>query len=325
MSAAKPKPDLSLREVIAILFRDRAVRAYTFAVLGALAVIFAMLAAAGSDVGGVVVVLFGAAALVLRWTAMPPLLVFGVAYFQLFPFGVPYSGSENPFQVRETYFQGSDMVLVLAVLVYLRAQYRAFGFVHQIMPGESVFRRKGEAPTRRPPGHVRPDEIAWLVGVAAAVVVVGQGLWWLANEVEVTPLAEFPLRLADEQSLARFRRNLEPGEFRPGQHRFFVLIGGLFFGTLIVRLAFGYWQWRVMGAAEGALVLADTSWAESHRERARVEKWRIWGRRRAERREKEAERARRAAERAREEREAQERARQKRNDSRRRRSGPRRD
>ena len=59
------------------------------------------------------------------------------------------------------------------------------------------------------------------------------------------------------------------------------MLGALFFGFLLVRLVFGYWRLRTMTAAEGAMVAADTSWAESHRERVRVEKWRIWGRQRA--------------------------------------------
>ncbi len=42
---------------------------------------------------------------------------------------------------------------------------------------------------------------------------------------------------------------------------------------------FGYWRLRVsMNAREGAMMLTDMSWSESHRERTRIEKWRIWGR-----------------------------------------------
>ncbi len=78
-----------------------------------------------------------------------------------------------------------------------------------------------------------------------------------------------------------------------------------------MRLVFGYWRMRMMTAAEGAMVMTDTSWAESHRERVRVEKWRIWGRDRAAEQAKEAEREERdrarRAERAGEERERKER------------------
>jgi hypothetical protein len=236
----------------------------------------------GSDIGGVLIVVFGMAAIALRWTAAPPFLVLMIAYFQIFPFGLPELGSENPYEVRETHFRVVDVVLVLAVLVYLRAQYRIFGFVHQIMPSESVLRRKGEVPTRRPSRHIRSDEIAWLIGIASLIVLVGQGVWWVANALEFVPLdSDSPLQWADRTSLTSVRRRPPPGEFTLGQNRFFVMTGAVFFGGLLLRLVFSYWRLRMMKSAEGALVLADTSWAESHRERVRVERWRIWGRNRA--------------------------------------------
>ena len=296
MIAEKKLPaKLSQRQVIGILFRDRAARAYTFSALGALAMIFVVMYLNGSDIGGVLVVLLGSAALVLRWTAMPPFLLLVIAYFHACPFGIPDFGSENPYQVRETYFQVADMVLVMAILVYLRAQYRLFGFVHQIMPFENVFRRKGDVPTRRPSSHIRPDEIAWLVGITGGIVLLGQGAWWLVNALEFAPMENFPLRWSDPKSLRVFRRDLPPGEFRAGQHRFFVILGAMFFGTLLLRLVFSYWQLRMMSAAEGAMVMTDTSWAESHRERVRVEQWRIWGRTRAAEAAKQAEQERKQA------------------------------
>lgn len=270
--------DLTQRQVIDVLFRERAARAYTFAALGGLAMTFVVMFMNGSDIGGVLVVLLGAAALVFRWTSVPPLLVLVVSYFQLFPFGLPDLDLAPQADVRTAHFIVADMVLVMAVLVYLRAQYRLFGLVHQIVPFENALRRKGDAPTRRPVAHVRPDEIAWLAGIAAGLVLVGQGAWWLANTLEFVPLADgFPLRWAEAKSPFEYRRP-PPGEFRPGQNRFFVIAGALFFGTLLARGVFGYWRLRAMSAAEGAMVLADTSWAESHRERVRVEKWRVWGR-----------------------------------------------
>ena len=283
--------DPTQRQVLDLLFRDRAVRAYTFATLGALAVIFMVMFMNGSDLGGALVAIFGCAALALRWTAVPPFLLLVIGYFLVFPFGIPDPGTENPFEIRETHFRVTDAVLVMAVLVYLRSQYRVFGFVHQIVPFENVLRRKGDVPTRRPPGHIRSDEIAWLIGIAAGIVIVGQMVWWLVNSLEFAPLEDFPLRWADKTSMTSYRRALAPGEFRPGQNRFFILIGVLFFGALLLRLVFGYWRLRVMNPAEGAMVLTDTSWAESHRERVRVEKWRIWGRQRAEEEAKRAERA----------------------------------
>ena len=281
--AADQRTPLSHREVFQLFLRDAAIRPYVFAALGALAMIFLAMFLNGSDIGGVMIVLFGLAALALRWTAVPPLMLLILFYFQVFPFGIPELGYDNPLEVRETHFRLADVVLVLAVLVYFRCAYRVFGLVQQSMPFESVFRRKGEHPTRRPLSHLDQTEVVWLVAVAGMLVVVGQVVWWLVNALEFVPAEEgFPLRWANTQSLGRYvRSGRPPGEFSPGASRFFVMLGALFFGFLLLRVTFGYWRLRVMNAAEGAMVLADTSWAESHRERVRVEKWRIWGRQNA--------------------------------------------
>ncbi|HEY1191423.1 MAG TPA: hypothetical protein VGE74_27560 [Gemmata sp.] len=306
----KPKgqPELTFWQVIDLLSRDRAGRQYALVAVGALAMIFLVMFMNGSDLGGLLVVVFGAAALVLRWTAAPPFLLLIVAYFQVFPFGFPDPGPESPGQVYRTQFQVADMVLVMAALVYLRAQYRIFGLVHQIVPFESTQRRKGDTPTRRPTAHIRADEIAWLLGTAGALVLLGQGLWWLVNALEFVPLEEgIPLRWAQPKTMSEYQREPPPGEFRPGASRFFVILGGLFFGSMLLRLVFGYWRLRMMTAAEGAMVLTDTSWAQSHRERVRVEKWRVWGWRRAKTLAEEAERAEQARQ-AKAEREAAQRA-----------------
>lgn len=315
-----PREPLTQREVFELYLRDRALRPYVFAALGSLAMVFLVMFLGGSDVGAVVVTLSGLATVLFRWVAGPPLLIVMLLYFHLFPFGLPdpFGLYDNPLEVKQTHFRVEHMILVMAVLVYVRSAYRLFGLTHQSMPSETLFRPKGEHPTRRPLSHIDPSEIAWMVGGAAALVVLGQIVWWLVNAVEYAPAdGEFPLRWADAESPARYRRGGRgPGEFRPGAHRFFVMVGGLVFGFLLLRLVFGYWRLRAMGAAEGAMRLADTSWSESHRERVRVEKWRIWGRERAgERAKKEA-----RAERERQEKEAAARARAEREERERRRS-----
>jgi hypothetical protein len=311
-SEAEPQKDhrkpLSQREVFEFYLRDLEARPLVFAALGSLAMIFLVMFLNGSDIGGVIVVLFALASLAFRWIAGPPFLLVIIFYFQLFPFGIPELGFENPFEVRETHFRVVDVILVLAILVHLRGVYRLHGLVQQSMPTESVFRRKGEHPTRRPTAHISPNEVAVLIAVSAGLVIVGQLAWWLVNALEFTPAdEEFPLRWADTTDLSRYRRsNRAPGEFRPGANRFFIILGTLFFGLLLVRLVFGYWRLRMMNAAEGATTLADTSWSESHRERVRVEKWRMWGLQKAAARAKEEARA----ERERREKEARKRERE---------------
>ena len=277
------KKPLSHREVFELFLRDLTLRPYLFGALGGLAMTFLVMFMNGSDIGGILVVVLGLGALLLRWTAAPPFMLLIVCYFQVFPFFVPELGVDNPYEVRETHFRVQDVVLVMALVVYLRCTYRVFGIVQQAMPFENVLRRKGDHPTRRPTSHIDPSEIGWLIGISAALVIVGQIVWWLVNALDFVPTESgFPLRWADMNSMARYRRTgREPGEFGPGGSRFFVILGVLFFGFLLVRLVFGYWRLRMMSAAEGAMVVTDTSWAESHRERVRVEKWRIWGRQKA--------------------------------------------
>jgi hypothetical protein len=235
-----------------------------------------------TDLRAVIHTVDGLAILSFRWTVAPPFWLLIVFWFLLFPFGLPPAGYENPFEVRETHFRVADVVLVLSILVYLRCLYRVFGVAQQSMPFENVIRRKDDHPVRRPASHIDPVEIGRLVGVAFALALAGQFVWWLVNAIEFAPTDEdFPLRWADTSSRAILRRDRPPGEFTPGASRFFVILGMLFFGLLFVRLVFGYWKLRMMSAAEGAMVTTDTSWAESHRERVRVEKWRIWGKQRA--------------------------------------------
>ena len=275
---------LTQRQVFELYLTDMALRPYLIGALGGLAMVFlVMLLARDSDIGAVVVVLYGGAALALRWTAAPPFLLLVLFYFTVFPFGVPDGGYENPFEVRETHFQVADMVLVFSVLVYVLCLYRVLGVVQQAMPFENAIRRKDDHPVRRPTSHIAPGEFVRLLATVGVLVLIGQAVWWLVNALEFVPTdPDFPLRWADSGSVARYRRSgRPPGEYGAGASRFFVMLGALFFGFLLVRLVFGYWRLRTMNAAEGAMVMVDTSWAESHRERVRVEKWRIWGRQRA--------------------------------------------
>jgi hypothetical protein len=306
---------LTQRDVFELLLRDKILRPYVFAALGSLAMIFLVMFLNGNDIGALVVVLFGLATIIFRWIAGPPFLLLLLFYFLLFQL-IPDVGSllDNPLEVRNTHFRLVDVILVMAVLVYIRSAYRIFGLILQAVPFENVFRVRGEHPLRRPLSHIEPGEVLWMIGVTAALVILGQIVWWLVNSFEFTPGEDFPLRWAGNSPARYRRRELEPGEFTPGLNRFYVTLGALFFGFLIIRLVFGYWRLRMMNAGEGAMVLTDTSWSESHRERTRVEKWRIWGHEKA----KEQAKKKVKTERVRQEKEDAERKREEREDERRR-------
>lgn len=274
---------LSQRQVVERLLQDERIRPYTFAALGALALTALVLYLSGGDIGAAVVMLVGSASIVFRWTAGPPLVLLVVFYFSVFPFGYLQLGYNNPLQVRETHFRISDLILVMSALVYCSSAYRLLGLVHQSFPVENTSRQRDEAAPRRPSTHIAANELTQLVSASAAMVVAGQVVWWLINAFDFTPMeGGFPFQWADRESFARYRSgSFPPGEFSAGQSRFFLTVGLLFFGYLLCRLVFGYWRLRVMGPAEGAMILANTSWTESHRERVRIEKWRVWGRQRA--------------------------------------------
>jgi hypothetical protein len=115
-------------------------------------------------------------------------------------------------------------------------------------------------------------------------------IWWFANAVEIVPAEDFPLKWAPRYRTVRPYEGV-PGGLNAGATRFVILVGLLFFGTLVARLVFGYWRLRMMGPAEGGMILLDGGWSETSRERQRVEKWRIWGRKRAEEQAKAAEKS----------------------------------
>ena len=155
-------------------------------------------------------------------------------------------------------------MLVLSVLVYLACHYRIFGFVSQAVAYEGAVRRRDEPPTRRPPALIGPRNSASCSASAQAFTVVGQFVWWFANAVEVVPTEDFPLTLG--RSATRLAARSEAsGRMNTGTTRFVVLVGLLFFGTLLARLVFGYWRLRMMGAAEGGMILLDGGWSENER------------------------------------------------------------
>lgn len=270
---------LTQRAMFRLLFSDPAVRNYVIAAFSALAMIFLVLFQQGSDLGGLLIVVIGSAGIALRWTAAPAFVLFVLTYFMVFPFGVPGEAFENRWEIEDGRFRPTDLVLAMAVLVYMAAQFRIFGFVHQAIAVEGAVRRPDEPVTRRPPAVIAGSELGTLLIVSFGIVIVGQLIWWLVNTLEIAPGEEFPFRWVS--NTRNVRRPVEFGGLTPGLTRFVVLIGLMGFGVLLGRLAFGYWRLRMMHPAEGAMVLQDDGWLETKRERSRQEKWRLWGRSRA--------------------------------------------
>ena len=305
--------ELSFRETLLVLFYDPAVRNYPIAVFSALAMIFLVLFQQASDVGGAIIVLLGTAGVLFRWVAVAPINLLILTYFMAFPFGIPGDASPDKFEIENGRFRIPDVILVMSALVYVACHYRLVGLVHQAVAYDGAAKRRDEAPTRRPAALVAPSEIGILLGLAALFTVIGQLIWWYATGVEINPTEDFPILWVGAGRTTRDRE--EFGIFPIRTTIFFILLGLLFFGTLIARLVFRYWQLRMMNAAEAGMILLDGGWVETKRERSRLEKWRLWGRNREEARKKaaaeaeEIEQAKERAARARAERHREERQR----------------
>jgi hypothetical protein len=260
-------------------FADPTVRNYLFTGLAALAMIFVVMFQQGSDLGGLMLVILGAAGMVLRWSGSPLFFLLVLFWFLIFPFGFP-DPYENPFEIVEGRFRIVDLILVGSVTIYLMCHYRLYGLTAQAIPFEQRFPKKDEKPPRRPPSLIRPGEIAGMLYLAAGLVIAGQLVWIFATHtvVEVSGGVSFGFA-------APRPTNERPGRgFSPETTRFILLAGFFFFGTLLTRLVFGYWRLRLLSPAEGRMILQDASWDETRRERARVENWRAWGRMKAQER-----------------------------------------
>jgi hypothetical protein len=295
--------ELDRRATFRLLFNEPAIRNYMFAAFGSLVMIALVLLEQGSDIGAALIVFVGVCGILLQFRAAPPLVLLFLSYFMWTPTGIPGDGFSSPYMIEARRFHIIDVLLVLSTLVYVASQYRIYGLVYQAMAFEAGARRQGEPPTRRPASLIRPNELSALLGFCVVFVIAGQLIWFFATSVQVAPTKDFPLQMIESRAslVKKFSavnpsggpagyvdpRSLEERHFyaegvlSPGVSRFFILLGMMFFGTLITTLVFRYWRLRTIEPAEGAMILLNTGWEETSRERVRLEKWRIWGRKRA--------------------------------------------
>jgi hypothetical protein len=252
-------------------FADVRVRSLLFAGLGGLAMVFVVMFERGSDVGGLLVAVLGAAGLVLGWRRSPVFVLLILLYFLIFPDGLP-PPYEDEFELSDGNFRLPDLLLAAALVVYLSAHYRLYGITTQAMPLDAGGYGRKPAPRKRPPDLIRQGELARLFYLTGAVVVVAQIVWAVVTNLEVDVLADFPFRISDVPP----RRRDANSDLASWRTRLVAVAGLLFFGALLARLVFGYWRLRRMSPAEGGMVLQDAGWDETRRERTRVETWRKW-------------------------------------------------
>ena len=291
--------ELDQRATFLLLFNEPAVRNYVIAAFSALAVIVLLLMQEGCDIGSLLIAIVGVSGVLLRWTFAPVFILVFLTYFMFTPTGDPTNGYSSASLIERRRFDFADVLFVFSILVYFIAQYRLYGLTYQAIAFEGAVRRPGEPHTRRPASLIRPSEIAATLGISFGLVIFGQLIWWFVTSYQIVFPADIPLQPIETQlkvkrpafPIAGNRPDApavpEPRSDRAevlstGLSRFYLLVGLLFAGTLLARLGFAYWRLKTIGPEEGRMILQDGNWLETHRERVRVEKWRIWGRKRGE-------------------------------------------
>lgn len=263
-------------------FHPAEVRNYLFAGLAALALVFVVLFARGSDLGGLLLVLLGAAGMALRWPGTPPLFLLVLLYFLVFPYGLPPADA-NPSAIARGSFGVGDMILAAAVLVYVACHYRVYALTTRAVPADTLHPPRGEEkPPRRAAANVRPEEVTRIVAVAVAAAIAGQFVWWGLTAATVDVLGDLPVRFDRPQP----RRDGAAGAGYAGYAtRLLLLVGLAAGGTVLGRLVFGYWRLRRLSPAEGGMIVQEAGWDETRREDARIAGWRAWGRRKSQKEE----------------------------------------
>ena len=138
--AAPPDPG-TLRGLIEI----PGIRNYLFTGLAALAMIFMIMLGQSSDIGGLLLVILGAAGMIFRWPAMPTFFLLVLLWFLIFPFGIP-PAYENSQELSRGHFRVADVLLAFSVVVYLAAHYRIYVLTAQALPSEGRQGRKKPKP-----------------------------------------------------------------------------------------------------------------------------------------------------------------------------------
>lgn len=237
---------------------DPDLRGLSITVLTALAIIFVIQLEAGSFATACVPVVCGIAGLLLRWTAMPVAVVLITGYFLLFPIGLPF-GLASRAPLQESYFCLDDLLLVIAVLVYLSAQYRIF---HRVL----------NEPRHR--DYVNPWSRTSIMTVIFAVLA-GQVAWWLLTNLELHSGIDAPLRWKPGV-VELMRGQAAPPTFSAELSRFCLLVLGL--AVLLSVVVFTLWYRRLFNltSLEARMILLDTQWRFNRRELARLETWRSY-------------------------------------------------
>jgi len=216
---------------------------------GAIALVSATLFQGGAERWALVPVLIGALGLLFHWRTAPLGLLASVAIGKVLPvwfFGDFGGGRRGSL--------AADLMLAAGIVAYLLAQYRLLSMTIGIFPSDG---RNDRA--TRDPASVTPRELPGALLIVAAATLGAFFLW------EMT-------------SLVRPRWGTTGASWRVA-----VLVWILSVGLIGLATAIGYWSWRRHSRDEAMLVLRDEFWRQTRGEQRRINRWRAWARRRAER------------------------------------------
>jgi hypothetical protein len=259
------------------LRRNPAVRRYTVVCLAALVVLFLTMLDQGMDVWSLLPLLLGSLAVLLSWTSGPPLVLIAVAMLTYERWGNQLDGRRlvmlltlrNPGRRTDWNFDDdfpvSDLILCVALLTYVVAQYRLLSLVRHVLPRDprppTAADGPAPPPSRRPADQVAPRELATMALSLPIWAALAYALWALLRGQYDGPLG-----------------------LRGDVWRIVLLVwiaAAVLIGAAVV---FGYLGW-VRGSEEQArLYLQDQVWRETRREQARINHWMTAARLRRQRR-----------------------------------------
>ncbi|HTD79690.1 MAG TPA: hypothetical protein VK898_18790 [Chloroflexota bacterium] len=225
----------------------------------ALATIFLVLLQQTLVLFGLVALLMGAAAILLRARLSPILILLPVVGGQLLRQYL------YPEWRLHTALDVEDVLLCAATLAYLAGHYRLLALWSNILPPDPRQRyhkgahavvpiaRLGKvAPQHRPASHVSRGELAWFVLQLPLFALLAQGVWIVIGA----------------------RRELH--DLSPRWMQFLQLAWGLALGAFVAAQFFRIWRLLSIDRMTAQMLLQDELWNETRGEQRRIGRWLAW-------------------------------------------------
>jgi hypothetical protein len=251
--------------------QSSAARRYQLMALLALLLVFVVMLESGLEVLSLVVLLLGALAIGFHWTIGPPLLLVLLTLLltdwrelvrrlnRLIHLSRPGGLRWGAGDVLPL----TELVLAVAVLAFVIAQYRLVSLTRHIFPMDPRRPVPGPAPPPRPrhPDLVGEQELAYTAVALPGWAAAGFLVWSLLS---FYPVSWFGLP--------------------PDTWRILLVAWVAGLGLIVTRAVVGYLVLTRATEAEARLYLQDQLWRETRREQARIETWTTRARLRAQRR-----------------------------------------